>query len=320
MKVGDLSFAAAEEALRTDGLVVTFGPFDVRLKIREPALARALHGLYSDYPLADRSGSVVFCELMLVAERRLKSGFRRGFAVYVDGQFHGRSFDLPLALPTLEWTINFAIATSAHRYLMIHSAVVERGGQALLMPGDPGSGKSTLCAALLGRGWRLLSDEFALLRPEDGWLVPMPRPVSLKNRSVELIREASPGLRFGPITRGTPKGDVTHAAPQADCIRRQHELARPRWIVFPTWQAEASGPDLRRLSRAQAFAEITNHAMNYEILGEIGFHAVRRLVEACDAYRFTFNGLGDALTAIEALGDRDQDLSTGASLANAAAT
>lgn len=318
MKVGDLSFADAEEALRTVGLVVTFGPFDVRLKIREPALARAVHALYADYPLVPNGASVLFCELAVVAERRIRSGFRRGFAVYIDGQFHGRSFDLSLALPTLEWTINFAIATSAHRYLMVHSAVVENGGRALLMPGDPGSGKSTLCAALLGRGWRLLSDEFALLRPEDGWLVAMPRPVSLKNRSVELIREASPELRFGPITRGTPKGDVAHAAPRADSIRRQHEPARPRWIVFPTWQADATAPDLQKLSLAQAFSELTNHAMNYETLGEIGFHAVRRMVEACEAYRFTFNRLSDAVQTIEALDGQSQK--SGAPLADADAT
>ncbi len=314
MKVGELSFAAADEAFRTSGLVVGFGPFAIRLKIRDDRLPRILHQLYAEYPLLGADDAPVFCEMMIIGERRWRSGFKRSFVIYADGEFRGRSTDLPIALPTLEWTMNYVIATTAHRYLMIHSAVAERGGRAVLMPGDPGSGKSTLCAALLGRGWRLLSDEFVLLRPEDGMLVPMPRPVSLKNRSIELIRDATPELRFGPVISGTPKGDVALAAPPVDSIRRQHEQARPRWVVFPKWRAEAGGPELVPLSRAEAFAELTDHAMNYEISGEAGFHAVSRLVEECDAYRFSFNRLGDALDTIESLYDDTDDTGREATL------
>jgi hypothetical protein len=43
--------------------------------------------------------------------------------------------------------------------------VLERGGRALLLPAPSGSGKSTLCAGLAFNGWRLLSDELALLDP-----------------------------------------------------------------------------------------------------------------------------------------------------------
>ena len=80
----------------------------------------------------------------------------------------------------LEAGLNWCIGNLAHQYLVIHSATLERGGRALLMPAPPGSGKSTLCAALITRGWRLLSDEFALVDPATGLLVPVPRPVALK--------------------------------------------------------------------------------------------------------------------------------------------
>ena len=66
------------------------------------------------------------------------------------------------------------------RYLIIHAAVVERNGFALLLPAPPGSGKSTLCAGLIHHGWRLLSDELALIDPETATLQAIPRPVSLK--------------------------------------------------------------------------------------------------------------------------------------------
>ena len=69
----------------------------------------------------------------------------------------------------------------------MHAAVFERDSSAVVLPGPSGVGKSTLCAALVARGWRLLSDEVAMIRPQDGLLQPYPRPISLKNESIEMI-------------------------------------------------------------------------------------------------------------------------------------
>lgn len=299
--VGALSFDSAHAAMQGAGLDVAFGPFVVRLRIREPALARLIHDLYADYPAPDRETVIPFCEVAVTGTRFWRSFARRGFVIHADGLLHGSSLDLPLALPSLEWTINYLIATAAHRYVMLHAAVVERNGRALILPGNPGSGKSTLCAALLGRGWRLLSDEFALLRPEDGLLQPMPRLVSLKNQSIDIIRQAVPGLRFGPAVSGTHKGKVALAVPPLDSIRRQGEPARPAWIVFPTWREGEPAPGLTPLPRARAFAEVTEHAMNYEICGETGYVAVRRLVESCSAATLSFSRLEEAIDAVESL-------------------
>ena len=58
----------------------------------------------------------------------------------------------------------------------IHAGVVEVDGRAILLPGTSGSGKTTLVAALLARGARYLSDEYALL-DDRGWVHPYPRPL-----------------------------------------------------------------------------------------------------------------------------------------------
>lgn len=83
----------------------------------------------------------------------------------------------------LEWGMNWCVSVTANEYLKLHAAVVAKDGIVLLMPGLPGAGKSTLCAALALHGWRVLSDEHALVVPGTANIVPLPRPISLKNAS-----------------------------------------------------------------------------------------------------------------------------------------
>ncbi len=57
-----------------------------------------------------------------------------------------------------------AVLTSADR-MVIHGAVVARDGEALVLVGPSGQGKSTLAAAALLAGWDLLGDDLAIVHP-----------------------------------------------------------------------------------------------------------------------------------------------------------
>lgn len=300
MTVAELPPQGFAAALRAAGLIVRLGPFAVRLHITEPTLVAPLYDLFAHYELCPPEKTVVSFEVSILRERRAMDGFRAGFTCRLDGQLQGRSLSLPLALPILEWTINWGIGNHANHFLMIHAAVVERNGVALVMPGMPGSGKSTLCAYLVAHGWRLFSDEFALIAPETGQLVPMPRPISLKNRSIEIIQAVAPQLHFGPLIEGTLKGTVALVRPPVESILRQNETAPPRWIIFPKWR-EGAAAALEPLEPVALFKALISDAINYEMLGEQGFRSLRDLIERCGAYRLAFDRLDDALRLIEGL-------------------
>jgi HprK-related kinase A len=178
--------------------------------------------------------------------------------------------------------------------------VVERNGWALLLPGRPGAGKSTLCAALVVAGWRLLSDELALVDPEDGRVHALARPISLKNDAIGIIRDLAPGTAFGPPAVDTRKGTVAHMKPPSPSVRRADQPAVPQWIVMPRFVA---GEELRlnSVSKAGAFWGIADNSLNYEILGETGFTALVRLVDRCPCYALTHSDLGDAVAALDHL-------------------
>lgn len=193
------------------------------------------------------------------------------------------------AFPLLEWGLNWCISTYCHQYLIIHAAVVERGGHAMILPAPPGSGKSTLCAALVSRGWRLLSDELTLLDVDDKRVIPLPRPISLKNESIARIATYWPGAVMSPIVHDTHKGSLAHVRPPVDSVERTNQRAVPRWIVVPHFSSGEKS-HLRVLSRAAMLMQLADQSFNYNTHGRRGFELLADVVASSDCFEYTYGG------------------------------
>ena len=74
------------------------------------------------------------------------------------------------------------LACNAPGMTFIHAGVVAFGDRALILPGHPGAGKTTLVAALLAGGARYGSDEFAVVTA-NGLVHSYARPLSVKRAS-----------------------------------------------------------------------------------------------------------------------------------------
>jgi HprK-related kinase A len=199
-----------------------------------------------------------------------------------------------------EWGLNYAIAAQAHQYLVVHAAAIERGGRVAIMPGAPGAGKSTLTAALVRRGWRLLSDELALIRPSDAHVVPLARPINLKNNSIALMRAYAPDAIFSAETHDTAKGTVALMRAPVESIARSREAAPIGWIIFPRWEQDAAAR-LAPWSKAAGLMEIAHNAMNYSLHGAAGFELLADIFAASGCYRFTYSRLDDAIAVFSEL-------------------
>jgi HprK-related kinase A len=200
----------------------------------------------------------------------------------------------------LEWCLNWCIESRAHQYLMIHAAIVERHGAALILPAPPGSGKSTLTAALISRGWRLLSDELTLINPTTGMAVPISRPVGLKNESIEVIRDFVPDAVIGPLALDKTKGTIAHLKPPADSVGKADEMALPQWVVFPQFLA-GSPAVLTTYSKPNALLRLADSAFNYSQHGVRGFETLSALIDRCGCYEFTYGRLGEAIAQFDSL-------------------
>lgn len=219
---------------------------------------------------------------------------------YIDNQPVFEPYPLNAALALFEWGLNWCIAMRAHRYFLLHSAVVEKNGKAIILPANPGSGKSTLCAALIHRGWRLFSDEFGIIRPETGLFVPMPRPIPLKNKSIDVLKDFAPDADFGPVFHKTRKGTVSHVRAPRLSVEKMHVEAAPFWIIFPRF-LRGSELIFAELPKSYALLKLATNAFNYSVLGKEGFLLVRDIVRQCDCYNLIYGELEEVIARLDEL-------------------
>jgi HprK-related kinase A len=303
--VDRLAPAAVRAALGSDqGLRIQTGPFVAAVRTSLPEVAESIVQLYANYPLATPQ---TFTDFHVSIKRpggvgKLRNWWKPQVSFELDNNEPFNPLPGDQGFPLLEWGLNWCVYGMCNQYLILHAAVLERGGRALILPAPSGSGKSTLCAGLLFHGWRLLSDELAMICPRTGQLIANPRPVSLKNASIDVISRLVPELRFGSRVQETVKGVVAHFAAPREAVQRASETALPGWVVFPRYVAGAALA-LKPMERARTLLQLAQNAFNYDIFGAEGFDMLATLADRSDCYSFEYSDLYEAIALFTALAD-----------------
>ncbi|ABD68459.1 Hpr(Ser) kinase/phosphatase [Rhodoferax ferrireducens T118] len=292
MKISEVPLAELARLLRCGDLLLRLTPFVARVASDVPSLAQDIALMYADFAICPPDG---FADFHVQVWR--DSGVRRWFKPQARFSFDGQpSFTgLPVAqaFAMLEWGLNWCVAAHSHQYLVIHAAVIEKDGKAVVLPAPPGSGKSTLCAGLVMKGWRLLSDELALYELQTGLIYGMARPISLKNKSIDIIQHLAPDAVMTAPVPDTTKGTIALLRPSVSSVMRVKEPVQVTWIVLPNY-VPGSPPILAPHSRARTFMLLAEQSFNYDIQGQSGFDAITALVGRTRCYQFTYSSLDDA--------------------------
>jgi len=297
--LGSLSNQQIANRLAGAGLRIATGPFNCLLRSKIPEIAPELARLYAQHRLLDDGD---FIDFHVAVEPGL--GIRRWLGAQarfiVDGVEPFTPLPRDQALPMMEWGLNWCITAYSHHILVLHAAAVAKDNRALILPAPPGSGKSTLCAALVNRGWRLLSDELTIVRLDTGEVRGLARPVNLKNASIDVIRDFAPDAYLAKPVLDTTKGTVSLMAPPAASVRQMDIGALPHWMILPRYVAGAA-TTLTPMPTGQAFLQIAENAMNYHILGAKGFEAVGQMVDRCQHFSFEYSDLNEAIATMDSL-------------------
>lgn len=301
LRLGDVSDTDFAYSLRCGTFRLQVGAFSLRIDSDVDALRVGLRQVYAHYPVSLSGGYYDF-DLAIRPASLLRQWFRRNVVFSLSGQAPFLPMVVDHAHALFEWGLNWTIGSSVHQYLILHSAVVESRGKGVMLSAASGSGKSTLTAELAMRGWRLFSDELALI---DGpaprlQLVPFPRPVSLKNQSIDLIRRRYPEAQFGPLAHDTQKGMIAHLRVPNASVDRAAETVLPSLIIFPKWTA---GAPLRvqPVGAGQAAMRLIDQSFNYPVLGPLGFSRLADLAQSAPAWELEYSSLDDAVDALDDL-------------------
>jgi HprK-related kinase A len=294
--VADVDTGQLQSRLEGPGLGLDLGAASVRIRSDVPELAGQMQTLYGSYGIEDARE---FFDVTVKLRRApgLRKVIRQQVELLVDGAIEFEPYPRDTPVPLLEWGMNYALASRLCCYLLLHAGAVERDGRAVLLPAMPGSGKSTLTAALSLRGFRLLSDEFGVVRFSDAQLLPLLRPIALKNESIDVIANFAPHAVIGPRFPKTHKGTVAHLAPAPEHVAARQVPASPALIVFPRHDPSVA-LELEPLAKARAFARLSVNSFNYEIVGPDGFDALGRIVHASSCYQLRYRELDRAVDAI----------------------
>ncbi len=227
--------------------------------------------------------------------------WRRLFSPQACFYFNERSPFNPLPLSQahamLEWGMNWVLSSTAHQFLIIHSAVLEKDGKAVIISAPPGSGKSTLCAYLASTGWRLLSDELSLICPETLQVYGLSRPINLKNKSISLMKSYFSSESFSDVAKDTHKGSVCLVKPPQQAVLDVDKPAQPSLCLFVAY-TPGEACHMEPVNKCKALTEIIRNSFNFSVLGYKGFATARSLAKQTQSFYLEYSEFHAAEQAI----------------------
>jgi len=127
-----------------------------------------------------------------------------------------------------------AMAARVRSHFLFHAAALATpaapDGSGIILAGGSGLGKTTLAAALLGRGWAFLSDDVAAVGRADGHLYPFPRRLRVR------FPGGRPGEKQWLDVEDVAPGSLRATASQpARCLFLLAEAARGPGGTNATW-------------------------------------------------------------------------------------
>jgi len=300
LKVQQLSILEIADKLTKNGLVIQVGVFSYSIQTKYSSIAESISILYADFEILNNEDAFIDFHVSIEPANIISKFIHRKAQFLSDGFPLFNPLPFQHAPAIIEWGMNWCVSSQINTHLIIHAAVIEKSGYAAILPAPPGSGKSTLTAALIQEGWRLLSDELTIIDVENGRVAPFPRPVSLKNQSIDIIKKRYPSVVFGPLSIDTTKGTVCHIKPPLFSVHQQLLGCPVGWVIFPKYK-QGKNAEITEISKGQTLMDVADNSFNYSRLGSTGFDVLRKVIDGADCYQFHYSNLDDAIVIFETL-------------------
>ena len=169
----------------------------------------------------------------------------------------------------------------------LHAGAVIRGNSCIILPGQSGTGKSTLTAWLVAHGYQYLTDELIFLA-DNGTVTPVTRPISLKtgpnHYSWMNLQECDDQIIVSENEMMVPHRLLNDTfTPQEPQVTH---------IVFPHY-VEGAAMELQPLSPAKSCFMLMQSHVNARNLEGLGVPVLAETVRHCHSYSLTYGRFED---------------------------
>ena len=235
-----------------------------------------------------------------IVRKRPKRLSRAVYVVCCEGEDYIAGPDISAVLPRLEAAVNYQVMTKRRAFFQLHAGVMSCRDHAVVFTGSSGTGKTTLAAALLSRGWKYLCDEFALIDPDSMQVLPFPKPLSIKESGIERIACMNLPLCSHRWRNGKSDRRLSYILPldvRPDCIG---DPGLVKTLLFMT-RHERIPQYCRRLEAPEAAMTIYRLGLNTEELGRRGFNAAVALAKQAQCYQLNLGSVEQGCELLESL-------------------
>lgn len=222
-----------------------------------------------------------------------------GWTIYVNGsEFMASLRNEQLGLGYLH-AVRSLLYAEAEYDIAFHAAMVVRNDRGLMLCAPRESGKSTLAAYLISRGFELVSDEPALLDLDTCSVSSLCLPMSMKEGSWIALRQHWPHLGSGPVHVRSDGIRICLFHPPAEAVStRPAPLTN---IIFPEYNPSV-GSHMEPLSPLATLNHLNDGGMILaKHFDRDAFEALLRLVCLVPAFKIRYSSLEEADRMIECL-------------------
>ena len=229
-------------------------------------------------------------------------------AIYRDGKPLGLCRATEELAPVVHSLVWLECADLHGFFLELHAGVISpgprgTGGGCILLPAQPGSGKTTLTAALVHDGWNYLSDEIALLDAATMRVAPVPMAFCLKRSGLAAVAEFWPAARDLMFHLREDGKRVAYLPPPIERVVSPDARMEVRAIVFPRYRKDRALA-CNILSPLEGLRRVANDCV--AISGRLSAAHVQALVNwiaKIPCYDVVYGSTADALSAMRTVSD-----------------
>ncbi len=196
------------------------------------------------------------------------------------------NLDLNRAAVALMNEVIRSVAENTNQYIALHAAAVTKSGINLVIPANTGSGKTSMAAWLVSRGYKYLTDELVLFSPLDTSFEAFYRPFNVKPSGLEVAKQLIKS--FNPEREIKTNDVIIWPVEFIGEYAQRLENQNADLFIFPCYSKD-SELVIEALSPAQTGMELMACNVNARNLEDHGFKQISEIARQVAGIRLVYS-------------------------------